>query len=109
MSDDSKDDLRAQIKPLRAKEGGAKNIEALMITKFDANQVLEAEYRANKEDSAIATAVATAREEYRFLKSYATETAAQQSGPKSDSQKEQEKAAEAAKKEAPQVVEIDAS
>lgn len=107
MSDDSKDDLRAQIKPLRAKEGGAGDIEQLLIRKFDANQVLEAQYRQNKEDSAIATAVATAREEYRFLKAYATETAAQQSGAKSESQKEAAKAAEEAKKEAPQEIEID--
>jgi len=107
LSDDSKDQLRAQIKPLRAKEGGANDIEKLLIARFDGNQVLEAQYRQNKEDSAIATAVATAREEYRFLKAYAKETAGSQAGKQTEAQKEAAKAAEAQKKEAPQIVEID--
>jgi hypothetical protein len=84
LSDDSKDELRARIKPLREKEGGSTAIEELLIKKFDANQALEAQYRQNKDDSSIATAVATAREEYRFLKEYVAETAAQQSGPKTE-------------------------
>lgn len=80
MVEDEEDALAFPIDVARGIEGGQADVTTRLMQLFDA--VIEAEFNLESDpaDTDLATALARAREEYRFTKAYAVDTAAQQAG-----------------------------
>ena len=80
MTEDEEDALMFPIDAARSTEGGQADVTFRLMQLYDA--VIDAEFnlRNDSEDPELQTALARAREEYRYTKEYAIDTAAQQEG-----------------------------
>jgi hypothetical protein len=80
LTEDEEDALMFPIDAARSTEGGQADVTFRLMQLYDT--VIDAEFnlRNDSEDSELQTALARAREEYRYTKEYAIDTAAQQEG-----------------------------
>ena len=80
MDEDEEDALAFPIDAARASDGGQDDVLFRLKQLFQTVIDVEAQLAEDREDLDVASQLARAREEYRFTKEYAADTASQQTG-----------------------------